>query len=206
MTIGLGHRPHALCRAATAEDDRSGGRDPKGTASRRGGNACGGRAAPPGGADLRNHGFDGERTDEIRARLEAAVVGADVIVVQSGINDVVQGRSIELAADDLVAMVRRAKETAATVLLPDVLPWNNGWPDAEPAIRALNDLDPRHRRRRVGPGAPVPRHPRGSRPPGPDEVRMDTRRQPPVGRGASASGRAGVPVARTLGRRGRRWT
>jgi lysophospholipase L1-like esterase len=96
------------------------------------------RATP--GMRFRNHGVGGERTDEIRARLETAVVGADVIVVQGGINDVVQGRSIELAADDLRAMVRRAKELAEVVLLPNVLPWNNGWPEAEPKIRALNGL------------------------------------------------------------------
>ena len=62
------------------------------------------------------------------------------IVVQGGINDIVQGRSIELAAADLLAMVRRSKEVAPIVLLADVLPWNNGWPEAEPAIRSLNDL------------------------------------------------------------------
>jgi lysophospholipase L1-like esterase len=96
------------------------------------------RANP--GMQFRNHGVGGERTDEIRARLEDAVAGADVIVVQGGINDVVQGRSIELAAADLRAMVRRAKEIAPVVLLANVLPWNNGWPDAEPKIRALNEL------------------------------------------------------------------
>jgi lysophospholipase L1-like esterase len=90
------------------------------------------------GLRFRNHGVGGERTDEIRARLEEAVVGADVIVVQGGINDVVQNRSIELAAEDLRAMVRRAKQVAPVVLLADVLPWNNGWPDAEPRIRDLN--------------------------------------------------------------------
>ena len=96
------------------------------------------RAIP--GLRFRNHGVGGERTDEIRARLEDAVVGADVIVVQGGINDVVQGRAIELAAEDLQAMVRRAKELAPVVLLANVLPWNNGWPDAEPKIRGLNAL------------------------------------------------------------------
>jgi lysophospholipase L1-like esterase len=89
---------------------------------------------------FRNHGVGGERTDEIRARLETAVAGADVVVVQGGINDIVQGRSIELAAGDLEAMVRRAKELAEVVLLPNVLPWNNGWPEAEPKIRQLNTL------------------------------------------------------------------
>jgi len=96
------------------------------------------RANP--GMGFRNHGVGGERTDEIRARLESAVDGADVIVVQGGINDIVQGRSIELAAEDLGAMVRRSKERAEVVLLPNVLPWNNGWPDAEPKIRELNAL------------------------------------------------------------------
>ena len=96
------------------------------------------RANP--GMRFRNHGVGGERTDEIRARLEDAVAGADVIVVQGGINDVVQGRSIDLAAGDLRAMVRRSKELAPVVLLADVLPWNNGWPDADPVIRSLNEL------------------------------------------------------------------
>jgi lysophospholipase L1-like esterase len=96
------------------------------------------RANP--GMRFRNHGVGGERTDEIRARLESAVVGADVIVVQGGINDVVHGRPVELAAEDLAAMVRRSKELAEVVLLPDVLPWNNGRPDAEPRIRELNAL------------------------------------------------------------------
>ena len=92
------------------------------------------------GMRFRNHGVGGERTDEIRRRLEDSSVHADVIVVQGGINDVVQGRSIELAAEDLQAMVGRAAELAPLVLLADVLPWNNGWPDAEPAIRGLNEL------------------------------------------------------------------
>ncbi len=89
---------------------------------------------------FRNHGVGGERTDEIQRRLDTAVAGADVVVVQGGINDVVQGRPIELAARDLEAMVGMAGEAAGLVLLANVLPWNNGWPDAEPTIRKLNEL------------------------------------------------------------------
>jgi lysophospholipase L1-like esterase len=37
-------------------------------------------------------------------------------------------------------MVRRGKELGLRVALADVLPWNNGWPDAEPKIRGLNEL------------------------------------------------------------------
>jgi lysophospholipase L1-like esterase len=87
---------------------------------------------------FRNCGVGGERTDEIRARLEEAVAGADVLVVQGGINDIVQKHSIDLAAEHLHAMVRRGKELGLAVLLAEVLPWNNGWPDADPEIRALN--------------------------------------------------------------------
>jgi lysophospholipase L1-like esterase len=60
--------------------------------------------------------------------------------VQGGINDIAQERPIEPAADNLRAMVRRGKELGLRVLLIDVLPWNNGWPHAEPKIRALNEL------------------------------------------------------------------
>jgi lysophospholipase L1-like esterase len=63
-----------------------------------------------------------------------------VLIVQGGINDIAQGRDVETAAANLRAMVRRGKELDLRVALVDVLPWNNGWPDAEPQIRRLNEL------------------------------------------------------------------
>lgn len=89
--------------------------------------------------DCRNLGVAGERTDQIRARIPAAVAGADVLVIQGGINDIVQGRAVELAANDLRAMVKEGKAAGLQVAIAEVLPWNNGWPDADPQIRALND-------------------------------------------------------------------
>jgi lysophospholipase L1-like esterase len=89
---------------------------------------------------FRNCGIYGERTDQILARLDACAEDAQVLVVQGGINDIAQGRSIETAAENLRVMVRRGKELGLRVLLVDVLPWNNGWPDAEDEIRALNEL------------------------------------------------------------------
>jgi lysophospholipase L1-like esterase len=47
--------------------------------------------------ELRNHGVYGERTDQIATRLAAVVAGADALVVQGGINDVVQSRPVEAA-------------------------------------------------------------------------------------------------------------
>lgn len=90
--------------------------------------------------EFHNYGVGGERTDEIAARLESSVGDATVLVVQGGINDIVQGRAIEDAAADLRWMVRRGKELGLGVVIADVLPWNRGWPDAEPKIRALNEL------------------------------------------------------------------
>jgi lysophospholipase L1-like esterase len=60
------------------------------------------------GLEFRNHGIWGERTDEIAARFDEAVAGADVLILQGGINDLAQGRSIESAATNLAAMVERA--------------------------------------------------------------------------------------------------
>ena len=90
--------------------------------------------------EFRNHGIYGQRTDEIASRLEGCAVGADVLVVQGGINDIAQGRPVEVAAENLRSMVRRGRELGLGVVLADVLPWNNGWPDAEPQIRRLNEL------------------------------------------------------------------
>jgi lysophospholipase L1-like esterase len=90
--------------------------------------------------EFRNCGRYGQRTDEIAERLDECARGAEVLIVQGGINDVVQGRSVEDAASDLRGMVQRGKRLGLRVAIADVLPWNNGWPKAEPRIRALNDL------------------------------------------------------------------
>jgi lysophospholipase L1-like esterase len=90
--------------------------------------------------EFRNHGVYGERTDEIALRLERCAAGADVLVVQGGINDVAQGRPVEDATADLRAMLRRGLELGLVVLLADVLPWNAGYPRFDSAIRSLNAL------------------------------------------------------------------
>jgi lysophospholipase L1-like esterase len=80
----------------------------------------------------------GKRTDEIAEWLDEAAAGADVLVVQGGINDIAQGRPVADAATNLRAMVDRARAHGLRVVVANVLPWNNGWPRAEPAIRELN--------------------------------------------------------------------
>jgi lysophospholipase L1-like esterase len=89
---------------------------------------------------IRNCGIYGQRTDAIAERLDECARGADVLIVQGGINDIAQGRDVESAAENLRSIVRRGGELGLRVYLADVLPWNNGWPDAEPTIRRLNAL------------------------------------------------------------------
>lgn len=88
--------------------------------------------------ELRNFGIWGQRTDEIEARFEEAVNGAEVLIVQGGINDIAQGASLEAAAGHLQSMVERGLALGLRVAVCDVLPWNNGWPAKEALIRALN--------------------------------------------------------------------
>lgn len=83
---------------------------------------------------------NGERTDEIACRLDRVLAGADVLVVQGGINDVVQRRPIDDAARNLEAIVERGQAAGAVVALADVLPWPAGDERAATEIRRLNEL------------------------------------------------------------------
>ena len=94
------------------------------------------RARP--GIRIRNCGVNGERTDEIAARLEQLIAGADALVVQGGINNIAQGRPIEPAVDDLARMVSRGLAAGLPVAIANLLPWNNGYPASEAPIRQLN--------------------------------------------------------------------
>jgi len=88
--------------------------------------------------EYRNCGVFGERTDEIVDRLDACAEGADVLIVQGGINDIAQGRPLSDAAADLRAMVKRGQDLGLAVAIAEVLPWNNGHPAADRPIAALN--------------------------------------------------------------------
>jgi lysophospholipase L1-like esterase len=63
-----------------------------------------------------------------------------LLVVQGGINDVVQGRPVEEAARNLAGMVEQGRRLGLRVALADVLPWNNGDLRAGSDITRLNTL------------------------------------------------------------------
>jgi lysophospholipase L1-like esterase len=90
--------------------------------------------------DFRTSAVYGERTDQIARRLDLVLPDADVLVVQGGINDVVQRRPVEEAAENLEAMLARGRAAGAALAVTDVLPWNNGDRRAAEDIRSLNAL------------------------------------------------------------------
>ena len=90
--------------------------------------------------ELRNFGVHGERTDQIAKRFAEAVDGAEALVVQGGINDIVQGRPVEQAAANLAGVLHRARHAGLRVAIADVLPWNNGDSRAAADIDKLNEL------------------------------------------------------------------
>jgi lysophospholipase L1-like esterase len=89
---------------------------------------------------FRNCGIYGQRTDQIAKRLDTCATGAQVLIVQGGINDIAQGRPVEQAAKNLREMVRRGRQLGLRVAICELLPWNNGYPEADPKIRRLNEL------------------------------------------------------------------
>ncbi len=90
--------------------------------------------------EFRTTAVYGERTDEIARRLDLVLEGADVLVVQGGINDLVQGRLVEEAALNIAAMLERGRAAGLALAVTDVLPWNNGDDRAAADIGSLNEL------------------------------------------------------------------
>jgi lysophospholipase L1-like esterase len=90
--------------------------------------------------EFRTTAVYGERTDQIARRLELVLRSADRLVVQGGINDVVQRRPVEEAARNLEAMLARGREAGVGLAVADVLPWDNGDERAAADIARLNAL------------------------------------------------------------------
>lgn len=90
--------------------------------------------------EFRTTAVYGERTDQIARRLDLVLAGADLLVVQGGINDVVQCRPVEDAAGNVEAMLERGRAAGIELAVADVLPWNNGDERAATDIRRLNAL------------------------------------------------------------------
>jgi lysophospholipase L1-like esterase len=96
---------------------------------------------------IRNCGVFGQTTSQIAARLRGCARGAQVVIVQGGINDIARALSeapalrrltVNEAATNLGQLVGSARRLGLRVLIADVLPWNRGYPAAAPLIDQLN--------------------------------------------------------------------
>ena len=90
-------------------------------------------------------------------------------------------------------MVERGSALGLRVAVADLLPWNNGYPEADPKIRRLNELIHAVAQRRGVPVLPFYATLEDPGPPRADEGGVDVGRRPPVRRGLPPAGRAGVP-------------
>jgi lysophospholipase L1-like esterase len=90
--------------------------------------------------EFRTTAVYGERTDEIARRLDLVLPGADALVVQGGINDVVQRRPVDAVIRNLEAMLDRGRAAGLALAVADVLPWDNGDGRAAEDIARLNAL------------------------------------------------------------------
>ena len=90
--------------------------------------------------EFRTTAVYGERTDQVARRVDLVLAGADVLVLQGGINDVVQRRPVADAAASLEAMLEHGRASGLALAITDVLPWNNGDERAADDIRRLNEL------------------------------------------------------------------
>lgn len=89
-------------------------------------------------ADFRNHGIDREQTAQIAARLDRSAQGADVLVVQGGVNDLVHGDGLVTAVPNLRAMILRGRELGLRVTIVELVP-NDNFPELHAPIRELNE-------------------------------------------------------------------
>jgi lysophospholipase L1-like esterase len=98
---------------------------------------------------FRNCGVFGQTTAQIASRLRGCARGADVLIIEGGINDVAQALSrppplrrlaVTEAATNLGQMIEQGKQLGLRVAVADLLPWNRGYPAAAPVIDRLNRL------------------------------------------------------------------
>ena len=91
--------------------------------------------------EVRNHGVNRERSDQIRARFERDVIDAAprVVVIIAGVNDVYQGRPVAHITAQLHDMYERAAAAGIRVVAGSIIPYNTATPDQNARMREVND-------------------------------------------------------------------
>jgi lysophospholipase L1-like esterase len=87
--------------------------------------------------EFRNCGVQGERTDQIARRFDRCTQGVDGVVIQGGINDLIERIPAPVVMANLRGMVDRARRLNLDVAVADLLPYGRA-PQADRAIDQLN--------------------------------------------------------------------
>ena len=87
-----------------------------------------------------NRGVNGERTDELEARLERDALSPKprYVVVLGGVNDVYQGAEAAAPRRALASIYRRIHAAGAVPVAATVLPFDRATPEQALAVRRLN--------------------------------------------------------------------
>jgi lysophospholipase L1-like esterase len=88
-----------------------------------------------------NHGVNGERSDEVRARFarDAAQVRPEVVVIIAGVNDVYQGRTADSVERELEAMYAAARAAKIAVVAGSIIPYNTATAEQNSRMHAVNN-------------------------------------------------------------------
>jgi lysophospholipase L1-like esterase len=87
-----------------------------------------------------NRGVNGERSDQIRARIERDAIepAPRAVVIIAGVNDIYQGRAPGHVIGELRAMYARALDAGLGVVAGSIVPYNTATPLQNARMREVN--------------------------------------------------------------------
>jgi lysophospholipase L1-like esterase len=87
-----------------------------------------------------NRGVNGERTDQIAARMDRDVFlhHPSALVLIAGVNDVYQGRAVEEIKAELAEIYRRARRVGLPVVAGSIVPYNTATPEQNAKMHDIN--------------------------------------------------------------------
>ena len=90
--------------------------------------------------EVLNRGVNGERSDEIAARLARDVIDLApvAVVIIAGVNDVYQGRAAERVSAELRRMYDRAAHAGIRVVAGTIVPYNSASADQNERMQRIN--------------------------------------------------------------------
>jgi acyl-CoA thioesterase I len=91
--------------------------------------------------DVLNRGVNGERTDQILARVDRDVLAPSprLVIVVAGVNDIYQGRSVDEVTTNLRLIYDRAEAAGILVVAGSILPFNTATPGQNRHMHLVNE-------------------------------------------------------------------